>query len=202
MRQSLSWIDVDAMRATFAELAAPVATHPLAELARPPKRPEASAVPAQTAPASGPTVSSAPVSTPASPVSAPAATLAPSSFVPPDGAISERMVALLAWVGRRLGTTQAFMADQDGLALVAEDTTQELIAVSAWLMTSWEKAQRFLGGQGGNSALFELAPGRSLLLLTVRAPWGLCGLGIGLAAAPDPLAVAEVKQALAATITA
>jgi hypothetical protein len=180
MKQSLSWIDPEDLRPVLGDLSVSVAPSPLGDLLHPP-----------------PDLAHG-VAEPRQPAAPPPDV---KLFEPPAGSIQERMTALVEWVGDQLGSDQVFLADQEGLALAGRNADQELVAVSSWLMTAWEKAQRFLGSKGGGAGVFELVGGNSLLLVVARAPWGLCGLGVVVRAIPDRAAVGRAKVALRAVVS-
>lgn len=183
MRQSLSWIDQDALRAGLRELAPASTAHPLVELAWP--RPDLASRDRMEAPP-GPLRVAA----------------GPGLFTLPAGPIPERLEAFVQWVGAHLGTERLFLVGQEGLCLAPVEAAPQLVVASAWVMDVWERARHVLGGKSGGSVVFQVTDGPTLLLVVEHGSWGTWGVGAILGAPPEPSLLGQVRLSLRAVVAA
>jgi hypothetical protein len=86
---------------------------------------------------------------------------------------------LLAWTSSATPYLHAFVVDQDGLALVGEDSAPlELIAASATLSDGWDSLRRRFRLADENFVSAALTDRRRLHLLTIETNWGRLSLGL------------------------
>ncbi len=177
MRQSLSWIDRDALRDGLRDLAPVPTTHPLAELARP--------GPGTTSWLHG---------------ERPLAQDVQREFTPPSGPIHERLEAFVQWAGAHLQSRQVFLVGQEGLCLAPVEIAPQLVIASTWVMDVWEKVRRALERDGGGTGVFQIAGGTALVLFVEQGSWGTWGLGAIVSGPPDPTVLLRIQHSLLSVI--
>ncbi|HPW55803.1 MAG TPA: hypothetical protein PLP31_08730 [Thermoanaerobaculaceae bacterium] len=173
MRQSLSWIDRDALRDGLRDLAPVPTAHPLAELGRPAS--------ATTSRVYG---------------ERPLAQDVPAEFTLPLGPIHERLEAFVQWAGAHLQSRQVFLVGQEGLCLAPVEVEPQLVLASTWVMDVWQKVRHVLERDGGGTGVFQIAGGTALVFLIEQGSWGTWGLGAIISGPPDPAVLLRIQHAL------
>ncbi len=99
------------------------------------------------------------------------------STLPPfevaSGRFDDRVRWLVNWMGAVDHCEQAFVADQDGLPMAEVSASSDLLAASAWLVTSWLKVKRFLNRNDSSLLMVALHDRRFLYLFQMPSSAGV-----------------------------
>ncbi|MCP3999065.1 MAG: hypothetical protein GY722_28980 [bacterium] len=121
-------------------------------------------------------------------------------FAIPQGPFEERLLALLDWVRVIAVFEHAFVVDQDGLALVRENTPLELIAASAAMSENWESLRNRFDLSARSYLAIEIGRHERLHLLAASSPWGLLSLGFVTSGPVPASGIAAIQEQFRRTL--
>ncbi len=192
MSRSLSWLDPEALAASLARAGAggwrPAATAPHAlgyETMRPARAPQVEPAPAPRQAMGG--------GTEAAP---PPAAVAPPEFEAPSGGLAERLEAFCRWLAAATGAQGVFLADRDGLPVVARRVGDELVAASAMVTRFLELAHSRHRALAGGSLTLQLETGELVYFLQDRGDADAACLGFVVAEPVGGPTLERVRRAL------
>lgn len=198
MNQSLSWIDPQAVRALLERVGpSPTAVEPTPPLSSPsesshvPPLEQLPASPREHDAADGDDleleVRTSATSTESSgtdpAVAEPAETgggieTDPNEFSSDAADALGRLRDLVVWAMTIPDVMQVFVCNAEGLVISQRNADPELVASSSWLITSWERVERFLRPSGFGVVGVELEGDTWLSIMPGAASWGAVYLGL------------------------
>jgi hypothetical protein len=120
-------------------------------------------------------------------------------FEPPAGSLAERLEAFSGWLEAATGARGVFLADRDGLPVVARQVGDELIAASAMVTRFLELAHSRHRALDDGSLALQLEGGGLIYFLQDRGEAGNVCLGFVVAEPVGRDALEHVRRALRRT---
>lgn len=201
MNRSLSWIDPAVLR-TLLEATSDDGVVG-AEASSAPHRRTPAPPPAPPAPAPTSTPTPTPeeqLETSPDPEPRPVKAASLPAFASDAAEVLGRVRDMVGWTMDLPGVEQSFVCNADGLVMAQREADPEFVASSSWLITSWERVERYLKPSGLGIAKVELEGGRWLAIVPAEASWGPAYLGLVSTSVWDGEAMEHIRKVFTQTV--